>query len=764
MAVQRRRPQNLILLSLVLIVVAFGVAYAWDARREADRAERLDAQLRSIESGDLASEKTRAELAQLRADNERRLDFWANLIGGLGPAVTVVLALSGGLLGLNKYLDARDQERDDRAAELFKELLGQVASIEIRQRSAGIAGLGHFLRPEASEYHVRALSALISSARMETEPEMRVAIRIGVEQAARALPASILRQVPWRGVDLQGVDLHGCGLQGLDLRDARLEDADLRGTNLSGALLRAARLNGARISDAVLRDADLTYADLAGASLVDADLRGALLDHLKVVNLDIAGADLSGAAFELSTIPWEKVTGWREATLDASVRRTLDELLGPEPSGPRVLMLMWEIAPLVAGGTWTAAYHLVRALRREGAHVAVVVPWTQDALRAEPFGHEVEVIALGLEPPAERWSPYSSPAWSIYAHLRPPVPESQSFASPYTPMYPYGAYGRHSTYGRSGDVRGSTLLRLRDEFTRRAKALATRLDFDVVHAHDWVTFRAAQALSEATGRPWVAHFHSTERERRSEDPDPIIHEIESGAVASADAVVVPSDVTKRALVAAYTEPKRTLVVPNPISVETIDPANMGRFESRSVVFVGRLSAQKGPDLLADIARGTRAIDETISFSAYGAGEEWSALRGSPDVRLMGPLEWNERSEAYRGASAVLMPSRREPFGMVVLEAMLHRVPVLYPRTSGAAERLHSGTLIDPEAIDEVAREIVVLLADWQRWEAIVEEQWSDVVRYADERPHLELQKLWSDLTGQRAGADRGGGHAERDMT
>jgi glycosyltransferase involved in cell wall biosynthesis len=118
---------------------------------------------------------------------------------------------------------------------------------------------------------------------------------------------------------------------------------------------------------------------------------------------------------------------------------------------------------------------------------------------------------------------------------------------------------------------------------------------------------------------------------------------------------------------------------------------------------------------------------------------------------MGPLEWNDRSEAYRGASAVLVPSRHEPFGMVVLEAMLHRVPVLYPRTSGAAERLHSGVLIDPEATDEVARAIVVLLAEWQRWEAIVDEQWTDVVRYADERPHLELQKLWSELTGQGAG-------------
>ena len=88
----------------------------------------------------------------------------------------------------------------------------------------------------------------------------------------------------------------------------------------------------------------------------------------------------------------------RDAHLDPELRRDLIARFGDAPHGPPVVMLLWEISPLVAGGTWTAAYHLVRRLRQQGADITVVVPWAESDLAAEqkPFGSEVRVVPLGI--------------------------------------------------------------------------------------------------------------------------------------------------------------------------------------------------------------------------------------------------------------------------------------------------------------------------------------------------------------------------------
>lgn len=744
-----------------------------------EQAREVVRSIETMKAQDLADAKIRHEIVELRIRNELNSIFLRHLISGLLPIATALVAIVGGWVGLKRYLDARETERIDRAASDLNEVLKGLAAEDARTRTVGLVALQHFFRPDKAEYHLRALAALATAARMETDREVLRTLRICAEQAFANVDPALLRDVSWQGVKLGGVDLAGRDMNGLDLRDADLEDAVLTGARLTGAVLTNARLNGARLDKAELPGADLSYTDFAGASLRHADLTGARLRNARVWRMDLDGAVLRGADFDPAAISWELVRNWRRATLDDSLMADLLRRYGPEPTGVRVLMLMWEMPPLVAGGTWTACYHLVRNLRRRGADVVVAVPWDEASILPAPFGSEVEVVAMGIAPPLETASPYGSPyggaaaapPWSPYAGFG-----GRQYWSPYQrtgyeaylsayahmmapPWSPYAGTGSGRPSPRPTDLQaagaGTTLLRLTEDFAARAARFAARNGFALVHAHDWVTFAAAERIRQRTGVPWIAHFHSCEIQRRAASPDSVIQELERTAAAAAR-VVVPGRGTADAVRGSYGFPDEGIVVlPNGLSPNGALLADTGRFESKRVVFLGRLSPQKGPMRFADVAAAVRRRDPHVGFFAYGEGELAAALRQAGHVRVLDRLEWTARGAAFRGATALVVPSRSEPFGMVVLEGMQHRVPVLYPATAGAAEVLESGIRIDPADTQAVAARLLDLLADRARWEHVVEAQAQEIEAYPERGFEKALMKLWAEVAGARQQAAAG---------
>lgn len=744
------RPVVVAAVLAVIAIVALQVAATWHTSQ---RARSIVTELSSLDDAKLTNEKTRGEIAKIRIGNELDRFFWQSLITSLLPLASAAVALLGAWVGLRKYLDTRDKERLDRAANDLTQVLEYLADRDMRKRTVGLVGLQHFFSPDKEEYHLRALSALATGARLETEPEVLRALRLAMEQAVDKVDPKLFREISWQGVNLSGAGLAGHRLTGLDLRDAVLEDADLSRASLSCAQLVNARLNGTNLAAADLRGANLTYADMAGTSLVGAKLEGTVFRHTKVLRMDLRDADLRGAIFDLDEMRWDLIDNWREARFDDAVRAELIARFGPGTTGPRVLMLLWEAPPLIAGGTWTAAYHLVRNLKRLGAQVTVAVPWSDTVLSTLPFGTDVPVVSMGIDPPsgpAASLSAYGSPAqsaaWSPYASLGAPP------QSPYGGARGYGAYGwtgadaAASPYGRASTgfvyQGGSGLLHLMDKFRRRVTRFAEKNDFELIHAHDWVTFPAAMSASDTLGIGWIAHFHSTEGERHPGRPDAVVQRLERDAAQKANAVVVPSKTTADRIAGDYDLSAGVVhVVPNSLSPEDVPARSMGSFEARRVVYLGRLTRQKGPDLYAAIAREVLNHRSDVGFVAYGEGEAAVELQGSP-VRLLGPVDWNTRGDAFADASALIVPSRAEPFGMVVLEAMQHRTPVLYAAGCGAAEVIESGISIDPENAKESAEHLLSVLDDWPRWEQVVEKQMSEIAGYPERGYEQRLMTVW----------------------
>jgi glycosyltransferase involved in cell wall biosynthesis len=761
---------------VALVVAAFIALQLWASREATRQAGRIARE--TIAAQSISNEKSREELIKLKVENEQSTLFWRTFLTSFLPVVTVLVALIGALPALRTYLAGREKERVDRASEELNEVFKHLLSDNPREQAFGVVGLQHFLEPEQEEFHLRTLTALAAAARVpegadESKAEVIRSVRIAFEKAARLLSGEAFTNVSWQNANLGAAALHGFDAPGIDFRDAVLRDSDLSSAVLRDARFDNAQLQGANLTGTDLRGANLEHADLAGATLVDAKLGGASLLSTKVWDLKLAGADLEAALLDPDAFPWQLVPDWRRARLDAPLRERLIERYGPEPTGPRVLMLMWEIPPLVAGGTWTACYHLVRRLRVAGADVTVVVPWDESVLgqdatgEVRPFGTEVEVIGLGVEPLVQPLGPYgiSSPYGAVspygygsvsgfmspYGFLSP-YGYTQPFASPYSWMW-----GSPYTSGppeRSTEASRTSIVRLTDEFRRRLLRLPNLDTFDVVHAHDWITFPAAAALAEQ-GLPWVAHVHSTVADRQPDAPDPVIGELEGHGVRAANAVVTPSRYTAARVRELYDVPAaRITVVPNPLSSEHLPLDELGSYESRRVVFLGRLTRQKGADLFLETARELEGEGAFTAFVMVGAGEDEQNLRRiAPwNVTISPALDWSRRGEAFGRASAVIVPSRAEPFGMVVAEAMQHRVPVLFARQAGIGEVIDAGIRIDPEDAERTAEQLRTLLGNWSLWERVVEQQAVAIREYEETDHAVALWELWQAHARRRSEA------------
>jgi glycosyltransferase involved in cell wall biosynthesis len=762
-----RGGRSLVLLALAVLLLGAGLLQVWSALATQHVVREAIRQTAAEKPADLLREKQVQDVIASRIQNAGKSLVETNLVGAISAGVAVVVSASGALIAVFGYLDTREKERTDRRLAQEKDRLdrlaaslnatiGQLVAGEARERIVGAAGLLPFFSETAPELHLQALAALIAAARAADESEeVRQGLRLSLEAAVRAVDPALLRRLSWQAVRLPRIDLRGCRLDGLDLRDAVLENARFQGASFIGADLTAAKLQGADLGRADLTRANLTYADLAGASLAGAVLREAVMDGVGLLNLDLEGADLRGLAGAWRRTPWDAARNWRRATFDDDVKAELEARYGVEAPETHVLMLMWEASPLVAGGTWTACWHLVRQLRRRGARVTVVIPWLRELVDDNPFGTDVELVGLGLMPPLDRpspyaepawspygrpapsWSPYSQPAWSAYA-----APAWSPYSRPTAGWSPYGGstgpYG-YNPYGSTPlGLVGSTLYALMEAFGRRLETWLDSHRPDVIHAHDWVTFEAARAGAARAGVPWIAHFHSIEADRQPDATDQLTQTIERTAALEAARVVTPSGVTRDRLHQVYgIDPPRIDVIPNLLSAGEPAPHELGRFEDQRVVFIGRLSAQKGIDRFRDIALAAPGV----RFEVFGEGL-WPGGPNPFNLAWKGPLPWTRRGEAFAGASAVIVPSRFEPFGMVILEAMQHRVPVIYPKDSGAAEVLESGIKVDSGDVPAIAALVSRLLGDLTRWELTVRQQAAEIDTYSARGFDDRIIEVW----------------------
>jgi glycosyltransferase involved in cell wall biosynthesis/uncharacterized protein YjbI with pentapeptide repeats len=778
--------RKLALIGLVLGIIAFLALQIWASRAIVDSSRSSSAELQrrlaTLDAAKLSQAKTQEEVIALRVENDRKAVFITTFVANLNAAIAVLVALIGAGVGLYQYLLIRRKERTDRAASELTELWKGITSKEREVRAGSLAGFQDYLQPERAEFHPRVSSALAVLGRLANDDEavLTTYARV-VESAMQKISPEIRRAVSWQGVKLLRANLRNLDLTGFDFRDAVLRDCDFTGSDLSGARFDAAHLEWTRFVDSKLRGASLRYSDLAGADLSNADLQDANLRHAKILGTNLSKANLIGASFRLDSLDWSLTRNWRQAILDLKLRDRLVARYGPEIRGTRILMVLWEYLPFVSGGGWTAAFHLLKSLRSLGADVTVLIPWAESDVSRSALGYEYDLLCAGIES--------ASAANSAYG--------------PYSAYVSHSAYSSYETAGATSFSARRSLGSMVAEFERRSVDLVEERKtlFDLIHAHDWLTFSAARRIAAERRVPWIAHFHSTEFDRRRQNPSPFITRVEREACESATTIVAVGTQLKNLLLTKYgVREAQVQVVPNSFSASPEEVDRIGDFDAQRVVFIGRLSEQKGPDHFVRIASELRKRRKRAKFAMFGAGDierrvsaliskldgrgflstelvkrthyywlfseaepvaidpitgEWfgqgplsdsdvralaefvqksnfsvrpvqradpythliTIFKGNeksskqlsepntqeanylvcttalptyaalpnPFILMHDAVPWEERRRAYHGASLVIVPSRSEPFGLVVLEAMQFGIPVLYPETAGVAE-------------------------------------------------------------------------------
>ena len=253
--------------------------------------------------------------------------------------------------------------------------------------------------------------------------------------------------------------------------------------------------------------------------------------------------------------------------------------------------------------------------------------------------------------------------------------------------------------GEEGGYGGNLIERVQG-YAQRCVRLSAVEQFDLVHAHDWMTFPAAQAVARRAGRPFFAHVHSTEFDRTGEHVNQEVYDVERAGMHAADGVLAVSARTQRIIVDRYgVSADKVRVVYNGMEQASAPTPRRPRSATKTVLFLGRLTMQKGPEyFLRAAARVSQTLTD-VRFIVAGWGDlgpkmikQCAALGLTDRTTFTGFLSGELVDRAYREADVYVMPSVSEPFGLTALEAVRHGVPVVLSKASGVAEVLRTGSI------------------------------------------------------------------------
>ncbi len=374
----------------------------------------------------------------------------------------------------------------------------------------------------------------------------------------------------------------------------------------------------------------------------------------------------------------------------------------------KVLMFGWEFPPHISGGLGTACYGLTNGLAGlDDVRVLFVVP--------KAFGDEdqsvVQLIGANRVPVSQkefifREEQAKMDYIEVQSEIVPYMSEEefwelkkQNFSS--EPRFLKTTEGFYVNF--SGSY-GSGLMDEIRNYALIAELIAAQNDFDVIHAHDWLTFPAGIAAKRIKGKPLIVHVHATEFDRSGENVNPGIYAIERHGMEQADKIIAVSNFTRQIIIEKYgIAPEKITTVYNAVNHDSGEKkAEIKKgINEKLVTFLGRITIQKGPEYFIEAAYLVLKKMDNVRFVMAGSGDKMNemitrvAQLGMADkFYFTGFLKGTDVDRMFQLTDVFVMPSVSEPFGIVPLEAMLADVPVIISNQSGVSEILNHAIKVD----------------------------------------------------------------------
>jgi glycosyltransferase involved in cell wall biosynthesis len=276
--------------------------------------------------------------------------------------------------------------------------------------------------------------------------------------------------------------------------------------------------------------------------------------------------------------------------------------------------------------------------------------------------------------------------------------------------------GRFTFSGRYGE----NLMEEVARYAMVAAEVARQMEgqFDVIHAHDWLTYYAGIAAKAVSGKPLVVHMHATEYDRSGENVNRTVYDIERAGMEAADRVIAVSNLTRNIVIEKYGIPaSKVVTVHNAVRFTGTAAEEVERgVDDKIVTFLGRITYQKGPDYFVEAAAKVLKKLPGVRFVMAGSGDMMNhvvrrvaALGIADRFHFTGFLKGDDVQKMFALSDVYVMPSVSEPFGISPLEAMRSNVPVIISKQSGVAEVLEYAVKVDYWDVDAMADAIYALL-------------------------------------------------------
>ena len=390
----------------------------------------------------------------------------------------------------------------------------------------------------------------------------------------------------------------------------------------------------------------------------------------------------------------------------------------------RVLMFGWEFPPHIAGGLGTACEGIVKGLAHNGVETLFVMP--------NASGDEDQTCTTILNASDVAVSNVSTTVDEFLSKVRfinvdsniVPYVDPEEYFEAIEKMKKEALTETSVGFGQKFKFSGKYGASLMEEVSRYAQvggtiAVQYKDQFDVIHAHDWLTYLAGIAAKELTGKPLVVHVHATSYDRGDEKHiDTRVLDIETRGMMAADRVVTVSDLTRNIVINRYgIDPAKVVTVHNAVDFSGRENLSIEKgVKDKVVTFLGRITFQKGPEYFIEAAAKVLKRTKNVRFVMAGSGDmmnkairQVARLGISDRFHFTGFLRGSDVQKMFALSDVYIMPSVSEPFGISPLEAMRSGVPSVISHQSGAAEVLKYALKVDFWDVDAMADDIYALL-------------------------------------------------------
>lgn len=381
----------------------------------------------------------------------------------------------------------------------------------------------------------------------------------------------------------------------------------------------------------------------------------------------------------------------------------------------KVLMIGWEYPPLINGGLGIACHGISVSLT-EFANVTLLLPVASKKIKED----KLKILGLNADTTKSNYFSQNRYAGPLYDVKEIPADLDPYFtdSTPFPDILNYKVKDEKNTLVMDVEnplYQGNMYERIH-QFACAAEEISRNIDFDLIHIHDWMTIPAGLRIKHTSGKPLVLHIHSLETDRSGDQSKGWVYQLERAGMNLADLMISVSHFTSKNIELYYGIEKRKIKTVHNGSQSITEIRRQKKSNEKIVVFVGRITRQKGPELFLDIAEKVFSRNNLVRFVMAGTGDilgeliEKSAVKTISDkIHFTGFLDSDKIKDLLSLADVYCMPSLSEPFGLSAIEAAQCDVPCVLSRQSGVSEVLRASLLFDWWDVNRAASLILSVL-------------------------------------------------------